>query len=50
MGKEFQKEFHGTFYYQKKLKWYQKIWYFIIRKENPWEKLGPIKELTVEKG
>lgn len=28
------------FYYQKKLKWYQKIWYFIIGKKNEWQKIG----------
>ena len=28
------------FYYQKKLKWYQKIWCFITDKKNEWQKIG----------
>ena len=28
------------FYYQKKLKWYQRIWYFITGKKNKYEKLN----------
>lgn len=27
-------------YYKKKLKWYQKIWHFITRKKNKYEKLN----------
>lgn len=36
------------FYYQKKLKWYQKIWYFIIRKKNKYEKLNFCRGLDDE--
>lgn len=40
MTTEWGKELVGTLYYRKKLKWYQKIWYFITRKKNKYEKLN----------
>lgn len=38
----------GELYYRKKLKWYQRIWYFIIRKKNKYEKLNFCRGLDDE--
>lgn len=38
MGEDF--EFTGTLYIQRKLKWYQKIWYFITGKKNEYKPIG----------
>lgn len=38
-------ELTGTLYIQRKLKWYEKIWYFITRKKNEFKPLGCIKEV-----
>ena len=31
--------FGSALYFKKKLKWYQKIWYFITGKKNKWQLL-----------
>ena len=36
-------ELTGTLYVQRKLKCYEKIWYFITRKKNEMKALGEIK-------
>lgn len=33
-------------YFIKKLKWYEKIWYFIARKKNEFKPLGEIKGIS----
>ena len=35
-------------YYKKKLKWYQKIWYFVTGKKNKPEKLNYIRGISDE--
>lgn len=39
-------ELTGTLYIQRKLKWYEKIWYFIARKKNEMKPLGEIKGIS----
>lgn len=31
-------------YYKRQLKWYEKIWYFLIGKKNEYKELGLIKK------
>jgi len=45
MGEDSKNIFTGTLYYQRKLKWYEQIWYFITRKKN---ELIPLGTGTIE--
>ena len=40
-------ELTGALYIQRKLKWYEKIWYLITRKKNEFKPLGCIKEVKI---
>lgn len=35
-------------YFKRKLKWYEKIWYFLTGKKNEYKELGLIEELKGE--
>ena len=32
-------------YYKRKLKWYEKIWYFLTGKKNEYKEIGNIEEI-----
>lgn len=38
----------GKLYFKKKLKWYEKIWYFITRKKNDYIELGQATTISFE--
>lgn len=38
----------GKLYFKKKLKWYEKILYFITGKKNDYIELGPVTRLSFE--
>ena len=37
-------------YGQKKLKWYEKIWYFITGKKNQWVEITEFKDISTKGG
>lgn len=47
MGNEIRPEL-GKIYYQKRLKWYEKIWYFIIGKKNEYKELKGVIDVSVK--